>query len=176
MAAALTALTRHTIRAAAWNGATPGDVLRQLNHAMQQSGRETFCTALYCTLRPTSDGHSLSVTAGGHPLPVIIRATGEPETIGAYGTVLGVTADAHFTTVITELRPGDTVVLYTDGITDVSPPHDLDPSELQTLIGRATKNAATADQVAANLGTEVDKILPFSQRDDDIALLILKGT
>ena len=46
-AASLTALARHTIRAAAWNGAEPGRVLRHLNHAIEQSDADTFCTVLY---------------------------------------------------------------------------------------------------------------------------------
>jgi PAS domain S-box-containing protein len=176
MAASLTGLTRHTLRAAAWNGAEPDDVLRQLNHAMRQSGRDTFCTALYCTLDRTPHGFQLSVTAGGHPLPFVHRPNGQCHTIGTYGTVLGAVADSRSTTVAVDLQPGDAVVLYTDGITDVPPPDDLDIAELQMMISHAATDNASAEQIATALGNQIDAKLPFTKRDDDIALLILKVT
>lgn len=174
IAASLTALARHTIRAAAWNGADPDDVLRQLNHAVRRSGRQTFCTALYCTLRRSGEGFVFAVAAGGHPLPVVHRAPGESETIGEPGSLLGVLDQSHSTTVETELRPGDTVVLYTDGITDVRPPHALSAEDMEHLIARAAAEATTAEEVATNLGNRIDAHLPFTRRNDDIALLTLK--
>jgi PAS domain S-box-containing protein len=172
-AAALTALARHTIRAAAWNGADPDDVLRQLNHAIRRSERQTFCTALYCTLTPKADQFQLTVTAGGHPLPIVHRNDGSTETIGEPGTLLGVTIGSRSTTRSTNLGPGDTFVLYTDGITDVRPPHDLTPQHMETMVSRAAANTPTAEKVAANLGRAIDEQLSFTARDDDIALLVL---
>jgi len=173
-AASITALARHTIRAAAWHGADPGDVLRQLNHAIRRSGRRTFCTALFCTLRPSADGAQLAVAAGGHPPPVVVRADASCETVGEPGTLLGVFDESHSTTITTELERGDVVVLYTDGITDVRPPHDLSPHDMQDMIAKAAADAATAEAVATNLGVLIDRELPFAVRDDDIALLVLK--
>ncbi|MEO5837315.1 MAG: SpoIIE family protein phosphatase [Acidimicrobiales bacterium] len=174
VAASFTGLARHTIRAVAWNGAQPEGVLRQLDHAMAQSGRDTFCTALYCTLAPTTAGFRLTVVAGGHPLPVLVRADGRCETVGVYGSALGAVANPRFTAVDTELQSGDAVVLYTDGVTDVRPPHDLSPQQLASMIELAARGAKTAKDVADNLGLHIDARLPFAQRDDDIALLILK--
>jgi serine phosphatase RsbU (regulator of sigma subunit) len=176
VAASLTGLARHTIRAAAWNGADPADVLSQLNHAVRQTGRDTFVTALYCTLTPTPHGFRFTVTAGGHPLPVILRGDGTCETFGEPGTLLGAFDESHSTTTSTELVPGDNVVLYTDGITDLPPPHDLTPNDMETLIQCAAAPGATAEATATNLGVEIDKRLPFTARNDDIALIVLKVT
>lgn len=174
IAASLTSLARHTIRTAAWNGADPDDVLRQLNHAVRQSGRHTFCTALYCTLAPSSKGFRFTVAAGGHPLPVVHRVGGMCETIGVPGTLLGGFAESRSTSVSIELLPGDTVVLYTDGITDVRPPHDLSPEDMENLTQKAAAGASSAEDVATNLGIQVDSKLPFTARNDDIALLVMK--
>ena len=173
-AASLTGLARHTIRAAAWNGADSDDVLRQLNHAVHQSGRHTFCTALFCTLAKSSSGFRFTVAAGGHPLPVVHRANGHCETVGEPGTLLGGLVESRSTTVATDLRPGDTVVLYTDGITDVRPPHGLTERAVEALVEVAATDATTADDIATNLGIQIDAVLPFSRRDDDIALLVLR--
>ncbi|MEO8692451.1 MAG: SpoIIE family protein phosphatase [Acidimicrobiales bacterium] len=176
LAASFTGLARHTIRAVAWNGAQPEDVLKQLDHAIANSGRDTFCTALYCTLELTRDGLRLTVAAGGHPLPILVRADGRCETVGTYGSALGAVANPRFTAVATELRAGDAVVLYTDGVTDVRSPHDLDPEQLAGMVRLAAAAADTAEDVADGLGRRIDAHLPFAQRDDDIALLILKVT
>jgi PAS domain S-box-containing protein len=176
LAASFTGLARHTIRAVAWNGAEPEDVLTQLDRAIARSGRDTFCTALYCTVQPTGPGFRLTVAAGGHPLPIVVRADGRSETVGAYGSALGALRNPRFTAVDTELHAGDAVVLYTDGVTDVRPPHDLDPEQLARLVRLAAEGAKTAEDVADGLGRAIDEHLPFTQRDDDIALLILKVT
>ncbi len=173
LAASLTGLARHTIRAAAWNDADPDDVLRQLNHAVRRSGRQTFCTALYGALIKTDKGFRLTVAAGGHPLPIVHRADGHCETIGIPGTVLGGVAESRSTTVSTELDSGDIAVFYTDGVTDVRPPHDLTPDALEELVAHAAIGT-TAEEVITNLGYRIDARLPFTQRNDDIALLVLK--
>lgn len=172
-AASLTGLARHTIRASAWHGAAHEGVLRQVNNAVLRSGRTTFCTALYGTLARTPGGFRLEVASGGHPLPIIRRATGETEILGEPGTLLGVFADSQSVTVSTEIRPGDAVVLYTDGVTDVRPPHELTTDSLQEIVERSGA-ASSASEVAERLGSEVSAILPFAKRNDDIALLVLK--
>ncbi len=174
-AAALTGLARHSIRAAAWNGADPAGVLSQLNNAVYRTGQKTFCTALYIALQPTATGVRLDVAAGGHPLPIVCRADGRCETIGMPGTLLGLLPDATSTVVSAELGAGDTIVLYTDGITDVRPPHDLTAEAMEQIVARAATHAATADDVASNLGAAIDAALAFSARNDDIAVLVLKA-
>jgi PAS domain S-box-containing protein len=175
-AASMTALARHTIRAAAWQGATHQDVLLQLNNAILRSGRATFCTALFCTLAPMERGFRFVVSAGGHPLPIVVPADGGARSIGTPGTLLGLLPDATSHTYSTELVAGDTVVLYTDGATDVRPPHDLTTERLEELVARSASAAPDAADVADRLGHELSAILPISQRNDDIALLVLTVT
>jgi serine phosphatase RsbU (regulator of sigma subunit) len=172
----MTGLARHTIRAAAWQGAAPDEVLRQLNNAILRSGRETFCTALYCTVVPTERGFDFEVAAGGHPLPIVYRDGERARTVGRTGTLLGLIAEAESRTDTTTLSPGDTVVLYTDGATDVRPPHGLTTEALEGLVELAAIDASGAAEVADRLGHQLSAILPISERNDDIALLVLKIT
>jgi PAS domain S-box-containing protein len=173
LAAALTGLARHTVRTAAWNGAVPDDVLAQLNRAVLRSGQRTFCTAVYAEVRVHDDGIELRSAAGGHPLPVVVRAGGEVMTLGEPGTVLGMLERATCTIATTVLGPGDTIVLYTDGITDVRPPHDLSPDAVQTMCKDAAGERA-AEDVARSLGEAVARVLSFEARNDDIALLVAR--
>ena len=173
-AAALTGLARHTIRAAAWAGASGEDVLRQLNHAIWRSDQSTFCTAAYCELRRTEDGFVFAVTAGGHPLPILRRADGSNELLGVPGTLLGAFAESSATTCSTQLFVGDAVMLHTDGVTDLAPPYDLAPEEMQAMAVAAAASSASADGIARSLGESIADTLPLAERDDDIALLILR--
>ena len=173
-AAALTGLARHTIRAAAWAGASGETVLAQLNHAIWRSDRSTFCTAAYCELRRTPGGFMLDVTAGGHPLPILRRSDGSNELLGRPGMLLGAFAESESTTCSTQLVVGDAVVLHTDGVTDLPPPHDLAPAAMQAMAASAAASSDSADGIASALGASISDILPLAERDDDIALLVLR--
>ena len=173
-AAALTGLARHTIRASAWHGADHESVLRNVNNAVLRSGQVTFCTAVYGTLAHTRGGSSFEMASGGHPLPIIRRAGGGTEMVGEPGTLLGAFPDSRSVTVTAQLAPGDTMLLYTDGVTDVAPPYDLGTDALCTMFDTSCASAASAGEVADRLGHELSSILPLADRHDDIALLVVR--
>jgi PAS domain S-box-containing protein len=124
-AAAVTALARHTVRTASLQAASPRELLEALNEAllMQRAGSE-FCTVCLIGLSLSDDltRGSLTVALGGHPPALVLRASGEVAPLGAPGTLLGVFADPRLREVETELLPGDTVLLYTDGVTEAGAP------------------------------------------------------
>jgi len=174
-AAAITAVARHTIRAAATHAAPHGEVLSWLNDAILDADGDLFCTALFSTLEPAPGGAwRYTSVAGGHPLPVLVRADGTVEEVGEPGTLLGSMRTTRSTTATAQLGSGDTVVLYTDGLTDVRPPHSLSPAELRALVGRAACAGTTADQVAHALGEAIAAVLPIPERNDDLAVVVLR--
>lgn len=172
-AASLTGLARHSIRDSAWHGDSPAEVLRSLNRAVLRSGTGSFLTAMYATLDATADHLVLTVACGGHPLP-ILASGGHATSIGSPGTLLGVLPEGTFHTSETALTPGDVVVLFTDGATDLPAPHALDPEQFRALVAHATADAGTADDIADRIHTTLGQILPFELRDDDIALLVVR--
>jgi serine phosphatase RsbU (regulator of sigma subunit) len=120
-AAALTALVRYTLRAAALWEHRPERVMAMLNEAiLDQRADYRFCTAIYgqLTLKPEGGARVEFVTAG-HPLPLVRRAGGAVEAVGSHSTVLGVVPDPRLHTDTVELAPGDLLVMYTDGVTEV---------------------------------------------------------
>ena len=114
-AAAVTALARHTLRTASLQPASPRELLVTLNEALlvQRAGSE-FCTVCLACL----DDRRLTVALGGHPPALVLRADGRVEALGEAGTLLGVFADPRLHEVSASLEPGDTVLLYTDGVTE----------------------------------------------------------
>jgi serine phosphatase RsbU (regulator of sigma subunit) len=174
LAASMTSLARHTIRAAAWQGADHTDVLRQLNNAMLRSGRATFCTVAYATVTQHRGGRRFEFASAGHPLPILVRDGEPPRTIGKPGTLLGAFEGTSSTVTAVELEPGDTIVLHTDGATDVRPPYGLSNEALLDIVAGACSNVASADDVVERIGARLSEVLEVGRRNDDIALLALR--
>lgn len=116
-AATLTALARYTVRAGALTLRNPKQVLRTLNDAVLREESDRFLTIALLTVQPARDGLRARLCLAGHPHPFVVRAeSGEVEAVGKAGTLLGVVEAVDLTVVTFDLRPGDVIVLFTDGL------------------------------------------------------------
>ncbi|MET4647799.1 sigma-B regulation protein RsbU (phosphoserine phosphatase) [Streptomyces atratus] len=175
-AAAVTSLTRYTLRAAALHDPDPVNVLTTLNtvlHERYTSGDTRYCTAIVGVLSPGSDHISVHLASGGHPSALIQRADGTARYLPTPGGMLiGVLPQAQFTPARTQLFPGDTLLLYTDGLTEARTGPERE------LYGDDALRAFTAEQPATGpqaLITALTRLLAgFGDGlDDDTALLAL---
>ena len=173
-AAAVTSVTRHSIRMSAWHGDQPVEVLTWLNHALLPLDSSRFCTAAYAVIRRGTDAISMTSVAGGHPLPILSHADDSIDVIGEPGTILGAFPSIDVTETTTSLHSGDTVVLYTDGITDIAPPYGFDAEDMAEFVRGCLAEGGTADDMAERMFEAITKRLPIIQRSDDIALLVLR--
>ena len=124
-AAVLTGLARHTLRAIALRDERPEDMLRFLNEALRrQSAESAFCTVGCATLDARDGGgFDVRLASGGHPYPLLVRAGGD----GARRWSCAARCSASRPTRCSSRprsrsAPGDTLVLYTDGVTDARDP------------------------------------------------------
>ncbi|MEV0094531.1 SpoIIE family protein phosphatase [Streptomyces sp. NPDC050738] len=121
-AAAVTSLTRYTLRAAALHERDPIAVLTTLNtvlHERYSSGDTRYCTAIYGLVQPGDHHVDVQLASGGHPSALIQRADGTAHYLPTPGGMLiGILPHAQFTRAGTRLFPGDTLLLYTDGLTE----------------------------------------------------------
>lgn len=121
-AATVTSLIRYTLRTAAVYDASPSAVLGTLNAALHQRyarDNRSFCTAIFGVLTPDGEGFTLALARGGHAAPLIMRASGTAGPVSVPGgPLIGVWDDAAFTTTTIRLSAGDTLLLFTDGLTD----------------------------------------------------------
>ncbi len=174
-AASVTATARHTIRAAAMHGASPTEVLHWVNDAVRASGFGLFCTVLYSTLTRSGEGvWTYTSAAGGHPLPILVDGDGVASMLGMPGTLIGIVADIDVTASTTVLGAGSTLVLHTDGVNDVAPPHGLDDTTLLSMVAAASAATGNAELVAERLGTAIASVLPILERDDDMAVVVVR--
>jgi serine phosphatase RsbU (regulator of sigma subunit)/PAS domain-containing protein len=119
-AAAITALARYTLRAAALEAGPPSVALQRLNQAMlAHDDSSQFATVVLAyAAAGAGGGMDVRLALGGHPPPLVLRADGSVEAPGAFGTILGATPDAVLTDVEVRIAAGDVLVLYTDGVTE----------------------------------------------------------
>ncbi|MFI6334906.1 PP2C family protein-serine/threonine phosphatase [Streptomyces sp. NPDC050535] len=121
-AAAVTSLTRYTLRAAAQIDPDPEKVLTSLNRALllDPAVGTRFCTAVFGILEPhEKQGFTVTVATGGHPPAYHLRGQGAVETVQPRGGMLiGALAEARFASHTFHLAPGDGLLLYTDGLTE----------------------------------------------------------
>ena len=173
-AAALTALVRYTLRAVTMHERRPDRVLDFVNRAiLRQRIEDRFCSAALAVIEDRPDGVHVELASAGHPLPLLLHPDGSVEAIGARGHLLGLWPDFEAEPLALELAPGDTLILYTDGVTDArAPERILDTDDLAELV-RSCAGAGAA-VTAERIEQTVSQGLAGEPRDD-IAVLVIEA-
>ncbi len=167
-AAAVTSLARYTARAASEFDTRPSQILARIDAALRRRPSISLCTAL--CLRLSREGATLA--AGGHPLPLRVGEGGVEE-VGEHGTLLGALQPARWPESEIALRAGETLVAFTDGVTDAL---GEDGERWGTERLRESL-AAAADAAPAALRTRLVQALEEFQvgaQADDTAVVIMR--
>jgi serine phosphatase RsbU (regulator of sigma subunit) len=170
-AAAVTAMARWTLRSLASWSVGPDEALRFLNRAMLGEGLDgRFITVSYLLLTLENGTARVSVACAGHPPPILVPAAGETRLLPSRGTLLGIWRDIRLQTTELALEHGDTILLYTDGVSDSGPGPERQPAEAF----RDHAEGAGADQLAGTLERYATQ--PRDAQRDDIAIVALQFT
>jgi sigma-B regulation protein RsbU (phosphoserine phosphatase) len=176
-AAAVTSLTRYTLRAAAVFDANPEAVLQNLHAVLSQEFRDTvnqFATVIFGILAPHDGEFDIELASAGHLPPLVLGADGGAryvDTIG--GQPVGIPMEPKFAAARIRLGPGDTLVLYTDGLTearigDGAERYDYDGALLEFAAAQAP---TTASAIVASIQSLLDGF--GAGVEDDVAVLAL---
>lgn len=170
-AAAITGLVRHTLRAAARNSDSPSEVLLDAHRALADHQPSTFCTVCFMYVTVSADGRQVvTLSLGGHPLPLLRRADGSVVEIGQPGSLIGL-FEPMLTDATVEVAPGDTLVMYTDGLTDAPQDQAVPIQELIDLL---------AEEGHEPVELLADSIRPLKRRRrprgsaDDTAVVVVR--
>lgn len=167
-AAGDTGLVRQALRAVAPEHPDPAETLVRANAVLDGEFAEgRFCTAVVVRVEPDGAGARVCASSAGHPPPVILRASGATEVLGAGTVPLGAFAVVAARTDEAWLDAGDAVVLYTDGVIDAA--RGAAPLEVDRVLAGA--RGLAADAIADRL---LDAAVEASggRRRDDVALLV----
>jgi sigma-B regulation protein RsbU (phosphoserine phosphatase) len=177
-AAARTGLVRDVLRALVRDGRPLIPAIEMLNDVMVQAADpQQFCTLAAAMLsRATHDGRPaimVELVLGGHAQPVVVRAEGTAELIGRFGTALGLVDDVDLHCTQHLLAAGDTLLLYTDGITESRRgPEQFDENRL--LEAAAAGSGRSAARLVATVREAVQRFAP-GPLADDVALLAVRA-
>lgn len=170
-AAVVTALARYTIRAGAVRHDKPSEVLNLLNDVLVRHESDRFCTVALVRLRRRKGSWVATLSCGGHPLPLLLRAGRAPQAVGRPGVLLGEFQAPSLHDREVALAPGETLVLYTDGVTEARSGSNF-YGELrleQLLADRQDSARATTEMV-------LESVLEFQSGfpSDDIVVVSLR--
>ncbi|MBE2315876.1 SpoIIE family protein phosphatase [Solirubrobacter sp. CPCC 204708] len=171
-AATVASLIHHSLRTIAVQQDSPARMLEQLNDVVlrrREGCHGRFCTLALVRLRAREDGgFDACVALAGHAQPLVRRADGAVEAVGAHGTLIGAVPDVRLDDASFTLDPGDLLLLFSDGITE-----SRRSGELLGERGLCALLAGTgddADHVCERLVLAASADVPA----DDIALLAVE--
>jgi PAS domain S-box-containing protein len=173
-AASLTSLCRHAARTLSRHDPPPSRLLTELNERImiEPDVDLRFSTAAYARLTRTAGTLIVTASSAGHPLPLVVRASGRVEELGEPGTLLGLLPVVRVTDHSTELAPGDALVMFTDGVTEARRDGILFGDDrlrelLSGLAGRPADEMAAAIEGAA-IGFQGGPLA------DDLAVVVVR--
>ena len=173
-AAAVMGLARHALRATAMRERRPSRVLMDLNEVVRRQTTEgRFITVCYSRLRTRPDSVRLTVSCGGHPLPFVLRADGSVEVAGQPGTLLGLFPDPALLDRTVDLGPGDALIAFTDGVTEIPGASLQGERRLKQVL--ATSAGLDAEGIAERVERDVMRRGRRRTRDD-MAVLVARMT
>ncbi len=117
-AAALTSLARHTLGVGARFDSRPASMMRLLEDVLNEREEPSPVTVACVRLTRTGEGAVARVTCAGHPPPLLLRPGAPAEDLGVFDVLLGAGVGTLWRETDVALRPGDTLLLYTDGVID----------------------------------------------------------
>ncbi|HET6529760.1 MAG TPA: SpoIIE family protein phosphatase [Actinoplanes sp.] len=175
-AAAATATARYTLRAAAVYDPDPAAVLANLNSVLFQeyySDRHRHCTVVFGILAPEPGGYVATIAGGGHPAPLLLYGDGSVRYLDMTGgTVIGILPDARIATRTVRLDPGDTLLLYTDGLTEARADSADGRYGANALLDFAGGLAPSTAADCVDALTRLVASLPYGL-EDDVAFLAI---
>lgn len=171
-AAMYMAMTRSLIRTSAANYSSPAGALRDVNqHLITHSSSDMFVTVFYAVL--DEDTQTLTYANAGQNPPVLRRAAGGIEKLTRTGMALSVIEKLHLSDLSVVFAPGDSLVIYTDGVTDALNSHGEEYGMtrlIEAIMGLRASNARLQlDHLAKDLDDFIGETPPF----DDVTFFIL---
>ncbi len=173
-AAFFMAIARTVMRAAAARHPDPGPCLEEVNDAIcEQNPQDLFVTLFYGILDPKT-GEFVYANAGHNP-PFVVKRPGEVLALPMTGGMaVGVMPGLPYSEDKTTLAPGDTMFLYTDGITEAMNVDEEEFTEARLEAVLADGHALPVDAVLTNVTSAVVEFVAGAEQSDDITCIVLR--
>lgn len=168
------AVTKTLIKTRAASGIGPDEILRSVNRDLCEGNDTTMFVTVFCAILDIKTGQVCYSSAGHNP-PILLKRGGEASFLPFAGsTALGVFEDSVYDKEVVILGGGDSLILYTDGVTEAMNPADKFFSDERLLKYVRVVGGETAEKIAGKIVTEVHAFAAGAPQSDDITMLALK--
>jgi serine phosphatase RsbU (regulator of sigma subunit) len=153
---------------------SPAAVLSEINQTLlrQWAASAMFATVFLGVL--DLNDQALTYANAGHNPPIVRRASGTIESLTRTGSALGVFEEPQLTDAAINLRSGDTVMLYTDGVTEAWPAHPgSEQYGLRRLTAAISGGPGEADKLLAHVEADLNAFTGGAAQQDDVTLLVV---
>jgi anti-sigma regulatory factor (Ser/Thr protein kinase)/putative methionine-R-sulfoxide reductase with GAF domain len=164
-AAALMGQMRAALRAYALENHSPAVVLELLDRMLRSTRERAMATVIYAVIEPETG--KVRYASAGHPPPLLVDDSGARLLDPATGPPVGTILDSAYTEAELEMRPGETLLLYTDGLIEVrGEALDEGLARLLDAAGGLTAPHALCERI-------LETLRPDADASDDIAVVAL---
>jgi phosphoserine phosphatase RsbU/P len=173
-AALLMATLQASLRTIAGEGGSLADLVLRLNRyacAHSLDGRR-FTTAVLAEYEPAE--RRLSYANAGHNAPILRRANGDMEKLDIGGLPLGIRSAGAYETSAKDLRPGDALIFFTDGVVEAFDESGQEFGDARWLAAIRELPEVSAQQSLQFLMTRVDAFVGATRQSDDITCMIFR--
>jgi CHASE2 domain-containing sensor protein len=173
-AALLMSKLQATLRGETSHEVTVPEVPERANRLLMESmeGSSKFVTFFYGALEP--DTRRLRYSNAGHNPPYLLRADGTLEQLETGGLLLGIFPHATYDEGVVELKPGDVIVLFTDGVTEAEDRHKGQFGEERLIALLHETHGGDARAIGDRICQEVLKFSKGLQMADDLTVVVVK--
>ena len=173
-AALLMAVSKTLLKATALKGIPADNILAEVNNILvDDSPSNMFVTVFYGVL-DTRNG-AFEYSNGGHNTPFLVSSNGEVKPLdNVGGLILGAVKDAEYQSNVIMIKPGESIFLYTDGVTEAMNKNEEEFEESRLLKCLSGKVNVTSMELIQHTFDEVHNFSNGIEQSDDITCLALK--
>lgn len=173
-AALFMAVSKTLIKGTCEHGVSPSEVLQRVNYELCQENEANMFVTVFAGMLDFTTGE-LAYANGGHNPPLIIRSDGSVHWLDiGTSVVLGAFENSAYTTLRTHLDPGDTILLYTDGITEAQNVEAEFYTDERLLQAAHESSGLTPQVLVKNIMMHVKEFAQGAEQADDMAVLALR--
>jgi len=153
--------------------AEPERILARLNDELSEDNPSMMFVTFLCAVFEPATG-ALAIANAGHCRPLVLRPGEPPQPVfPKLGTALGFEPDLEFERIDLTLAPGDTLILYSDGVTEAFNPDDECYGDPRLLEDTAELSSHSPAEIADGLLAKVRGFANGAPQSDDIAILVM---
>ena len=173
-AAIFMAVSKTLVKMEASKGLPAAEVLNRVNRQLSRDNPSLMFVTIFLGILNVRTGE-VEYSSGGHDPPYVMSASGEIQPLELTdGVMLGVTEDFNYQSKKNLLQKGETIFLYTDGVTEAKNPDDqlFSDARLQQMLTRLQEKGTT--DIIQSIRSEIEIFSEGAPQYDDITMLALK--